>query len=87
MTIENEVLVPPTPILSLVRTNDNLEISWASVFDVNYLVQSSPSLEEDSWTNASETFFGNGGPQTQNVAIVPGFNLFYRVLAFPAPEL
>jgi len=85
--IENGVPPAPTPILSLLRTNDNLEISWESVLDVNYVLQSSTTLEEDSWITASPTLFGNGGTLSRNVAIAAGFNLYYRVLAVPAPPL
>ena len=85
--IVNEVIPTPTPILSLERTNDNLEISWESVLDVNYVLQSSTTLEVDSWSDASPIFFGNGGPLSSNIAIAAGFDLYYRVLAIPAPEL
>ena len=87
VTIENASLIPPTPVLVLDQTGDNLDISWQSVFDVDYQLQSSLTMEEGSWNNTGSKRFGNGGTLTQNVAIIPGFNLYYRVVATAAPEL
>ncbi|MDA7888037.1 hypothetical protein N9A86_01465 [Akkermansiaceae bacterium] len=54
---------------------------------MDYQVQSSLTMEEGSWSDFGSTKFGNGGTLNQNVAIVPGFKIFYRVVATPAPEL
>ena len=74
-------------MISLLKTNDNLALSWESEPGVYYRLQSSLTLEEDSWANASPIIFGNGGTKSQNVAIAQGFAIYYRILAFPAPEL
>lgn len=87
VNVFNESLIPATPVISLLKTNDNLALSWESELGVHYRLQSSLTLEEDSWADAAPIIFGNGGTKTQNVAIAQGFAVYYRVLAFPAPEL
>jgi hypothetical protein len=87
VSVFNESLIPATPVISLLKTNDNLALSWESELGVHYRLQSSLTLEEDSWADAAPIIFGNGGTKTQNVAIAQGFAVYYRVLAFPAPEL
>ena len=87
VSVFNESLIPTTPVIRLLKTNDNLALSWESELGVHYKLQSSLTLEEDSWADAAPIIFGNGGTKTQNVAIAQGFAVYYRVLAFPAPEL
>ena len=87
VSVFNESLIPTTPVISLLKTNDNLALTWESEFGVHYRLQSSLTLEEDSWADAAPIIFGNGGTKTKNVAIAQGFAVYYRVLAFPAPEL
>ena len=87
VNVFNESLIPATPVISLLKTNDNLALSWESDLGVHYRLQSSLTLEEDSWADAAPIIFGNGGTKTKNVAIARGFAVYYRVLAFPAPEL
>ena len=72
--------IPRTiPSLTLTHEGSSIKFNWPSVDGLNYQLQSSPTLEVDSWHNEGTPQIGNGMPIIQNLPIVSGASRFYRL--------
>ncbi len=77
-------LVPAPVFQPVVRTGGAINLTWSSVSNVAYQVQSAGSLSNPIWTNVVEvTAVGTLTSTTQPVG--SGKQQFYRVILLPAP--
>ncbi len=80
--VDNFALLPDLtpPLVSITSTSDAAVFSFTGIEGMQYTIQSSPSLEADSWTSVGSPFEINGLSQTT----LPIANKsFFRVLALP----
>jgi hypothetical protein len=69
---------PEAPEVMLTALEETVELRWQSAFNESYEVQSSLTLEEESWTSL-ETIAGNGDPLIRSYAL-SGETIFYRLV-------
>lgn len=69
-----------SPVITVVKSGANLNISYTGANGVNYQLQSRASLSSGTWGNEGSSVTGSGGVITQPVAIGSGAK-FFRVMA------
>ena len=83
----DDVTVEPVPapvFQALALTNGSVNLTWSSVPNVSYQLQSAGSLSDPAWTNLVKiTATGNLTTTLQPVGSAP--MQFYRVILLPAP--
>ena len=82
VAVDNFALLPDLtpPLVSITSTTDSAVFSFTGIEGMQYTIQASPSLEEDSWTNVGSPFEIDGLSQTP----LPIANKsFFRLLALP----
>lgn len=82
VAIDNFTLLPnldPAP-LTITSNANSAEISFTGIEGLQYTIQASPSLEENTWTNVGSPFEITGPSQT---TLPVATRSFFRLLALP----
>lgn len=75
-------LQPAQPQVSVVKSGNNVQITWNSILDRSYQLQSKSATIDDSWVNVGSIVTGTGGTMTNTQPV--SANTYYRaVLANP----
>ena len=68
------------PVFSSSLHGASLTLSWPTVADLNYQIQSSTNLSAGSWVNEGAPFTGNGGVLTNTISVGADSAKFFRLL-------
>ncbi len=71
-------------LLSVATTGGNITLSWNSVSNHSYQVQSSATLGHPGWTNLGNPILATGDVASASEPMTPGSQQFYRVMLLPS---
>ncbi len=68
------------PVFSSSLNGTNFKLSWPTVADLNYQLQSTTNLSAASWVNEGAPFTGTGGALTNTISVGADSEEFFRLL-------
>jgi uncharacterized repeat protein (TIGR03803 family) len=76
--------IPMSPrIRSMIKTGNQIELSWDSVAGQSYQIQQASSSISTNWTNLGSSIVATNGITTATDTIQPSGNVFYRIALLP----
>jgi hypothetical protein len=70
-------------ILSIAPTTNGINLTWSSIFGINYRLQSQTNILAAVWNNASNSVSATSSITTQTILAPTPAQEFYRVQVIP----